>query len=359
MIVAVVVAAFVVVADRVTLGYYAISPGQAEDVSGLVHVPAGLAHHVVGRVLLTDVELTQVTLLNALPNVLSSDTDLVPSAEVLGPYTPPAQLDAQGFLEMAQSQAAAKAVALTTLGYHVGSTDAGTLVFSVVPGSPASGALQVAQIVTAVDGRPTPTACTFVAALHDLAAGTRVRLAVEQSTVTPQAVLRPGPTVVRTVTLARPRPGTGASGCPGVEGPPRGFLGVSVETQEDFTYPFPVHVSTTEIGGPSAGLAMTLGIIDKLGGGRLTGGRAVAATGTIDPSGAVGDVSGVPQKTVAVEQAGATTFLVPPQELAAARSKATSTLRVLPVSSLRQALTDLVRLGGHLPPGALARAPAG
>ena len=60
----------------------------------------------------------------------------------------------------------------------------------------------------------------------------------------------------------------------------------------------------------------------------------------------MGDVGGVAQKTIAVERAGATVFFVPPQELAAARSKATPQLHVYAVSTLHQALGILERLGG-------------
>ena len=91
-------------------------------------------------------------------------------------------------------------------------------------------------------------------------------------------------------------------------------MGIVPQDQVDYAYPFPISIDVTDIGGPSAGLAMTLGVIDTLSGGRLTGGRTVAATGTMDSDGHVGDVGGVPQKTVAVENAGATIFLVPPQE---------------------------------------------
>ena len=128
-------------------------------------------------------------------------------------------------------------------------------------------------------------------------------------------------------------------------------------TQPSYKLPFTVKINADNIGGPSAGLAFTLAIIDSLSGGELTGGRIVAATGTIDPDGSVGDVGGVAQKTVAVERAGATLFLVPDQELAVARSKATSSLTVLGVSSLQQALDDLARHGGKL--GAAAVGAAG
>ena len=113
----------------------------------------------------------------------------------------------------------------------------------------------------------------------------------------------------------------------------------------------------TNIGGPSAGLAMTLGVIDALTSGSVTGGHTVAATGTIDSQGDVGDVGGVAQKTVAVENAGATIFLVPPQEYKAALSKIRPGLQVYAVSTLDQALQVLAAHGGKVPPAPAATSP--
>jgi PDZ domain-containing protein len=126
-------------------------------------------------------------------------------------------------------------------------------------------------------------------------------------------------------------------------------LGIAPQTQQNWSFPVKVTVHTQDIGGPSAGLAMTLGIIDKLSSGRLTGDRTVAATGTIDPQGDVGDVGGVAQKTIAVERAGATVFFVPPQELSAARSKDIPSLHIYAVSSLDQVMKILEKLGGNVP----------
>ena len=343
----------VVVASRIELPYYAITPGDASAVDPRVHVPADLAHPVRGKVLLTDVLLSRVSLLDYLPYRLSSDTAVVPAAQVLGPATPPDQLTAQGYLEMAQSRAAAKAAALRWLGYPVPSQDGGTLVVAVQPGSPAASALRVAEMVKAVGSTPTPNSCAFIGALHGYSPGDRVTLSVEQSTVTSNAVLVPGKVVQETVRLGRAPPGSGVPDCPGITTPGKAFLGVEIETQQDFSFPIAVTVDTSNIGGPSAGLAMTLGIIDKLYGGDLTGGTTVAATGTIDPSGNVGDVGGVAQKTIAVERAGARDFLVPPQEYKVALAKATRSLRVYAVSTLSQALKVLSKLGGHVPAAAV------
>jgi Lon-like protease len=129
------------------------------------------------------------------------------------------------------------------------------------------------------------------------------------------------------------------------------------QTQMTFTLPFNVNIDVGDIGGPSAGLALTLGLLGILSGADLTGGHRVAATGTINLDGTVGDVGGVAQKTVAVRKAGAQVFFVPPQELKTAQSEAGS-MKVDAVSTLQQALSDLQALGGHLPAAVIAHSEA-
>lgn len=353
MAVVLVIVVLVVVASRIDLGYYVLTPGEAQPVGPLVRVPPSKAHPIHGPVLLTDVYESRVTLLSYLPDRLDSDAQLVPVTAVLGGYTPPSELTAEGFLEMAQAQSAAKAAAFRRLGYHVPVHQDGTLVFSVAAGAPASSVLEVGQIVEAVNGIATPGVCAFEQALGPYGPGDTVRLSVEKSRVTSTAAIMPGPTVVEEVRLGRrpsSLPAPSAGGCPGNHPPSRGYLGVEVETYQRFSYPFPVSIDTSEIGGPSAGLAMALTIVDKLSSGHMTGGRTVAATGTIDPQGAVGQVGGVAQKTVAVERAGATVFLVPPGQYATARSKAGPSLHVYQVATLDQALSVLHGLGGQIPP---------
>src|SRR5205085_9130207 len=91
----------------------------------------------------------------------------------------------------------------------------------------------------------------------------------------------------------------------------KGRKGIGVELSPRFTFPVKVSVDTTNIGGPSAGLAMTLAILDDLTPGNLTGGARVAVTGTIDPNGNVGEIGGIEQKAVAARAAGVTLFIVP------------------------------------------------
>jgi PDZ domain-containing protein len=109
-----------------------------------------------------------------------------------------------------------------------------------------------------------------------------------------------------------------------------------------------VTLKLADVGGPSAGLLFSLGIVDKLdgdgSGGDLTGGRVVAGTGTIDPDGKVGAVGGVSLKTQAAHRDGATVFLVPKAECSDAKAELPKGLRLIPVTTLQGAVNALVDL---------------
>jgi PDZ domain-containing protein len=338
------------VLGRWNVNYYAITPGDATPVASFIQVPAKLDHPLIGKILLTDVFVQQLTALSYLQDrYLSSDDEVISSADLLGPSTPEDQFVDQGYLEMSQAQSAATAAALTHLGYSISAQNAGALIYGIAAGSPAARDLKVAQVITAVNTTSTPTDCALVNALHGLAPGSAVNLTVEESFINNAGDFVAGPTAKKTVTLGTPPKGLKDTGCGEAPIVPTAYLGIQPETQYTWNFPVKVKVHTADIGGPSAGLSMTLGIIDKLSGGRLTGNRIVAATGTIDAQGDVGDVGGVAEKTIAVERAGATVFFVPPQELAAAKSKDTPQLHVYAVSTLDQALAILKRLGGQVP----------
>jgi PDZ domain-containing protein len=116
-----------------------------------------------------------------------------------------------------------------------------------------------------------------------------------------------------------------------------------------------VSLKLADIGGPSAGLLFSLGIIDKLHGdgkgGDLSGGRTIAGTGTISPDGTVGAVGGVSLKAQAARRDGATVFLVPKAECTDARAELPQGLRLVPVTTLKGAVDALTALehGGSVP----------
>ncbi|MFG2560839.1 S16 family serine protease [Streptomyces sp. NPDC048496] len=109
-----------------------------------------------------------------------------------------------------------------------------------------------------------------------------------------------------------------------------------------------VTLHLADVGGPSAGLFFALGIVDKLdgngSGGDLTGGRAVAGTGTIEADGTVGAVGGVSLKTQAARRDGATVFLVPKAECKEAGAELPKGLKLIPVTTLKSAVSSLTAL---------------
>ena len=120
--------------------------------------------------------------------------------------------------------------------------------------------------------------------------------------------------------------------------------------------PFELDIDTGSIGGPSAGLAFTLTLIDELTPGELTGGRSVAVTGTIELDGTVGPIGGLRQKASAVAQSGVEVFIVPAAQgeadIEAARLAGGDDLVIITVSTLDEALEVLEELGGDPLPAA-------
>jgi Lon-like protease len=115
-----------------------------------------------------------------------------------------------------------------------------------------------------------------------------------------------------------------------------------------------ITIDTESIGGPSAGLAFTLTMIDQLSEGDLLGGKRVAVTGTININAQVGPIGGLSSKASAVLQSGAKYFLVPtaqgPDDIAKAREVVGDGVEIIPVATLDEALAALKRIGGEALP---------
>ena len=317
--------------------------------------------------MLVDVELTPLRAIQWLYYELDSAATIVPSSSLLGPETT-AQYNTEGVIDMSDAQQAAVVVALRQLGYHLSVTPSGALLYALLPGSPAEASLLVGDVVTSVDGTPVRTALDLGDALAGRHPGETVSLGLRSYPHAHQELvtLRLGewhwgagqtldcvPTSRHTtepVALLVER--EGEIGLPGKneKGRPVACLGVlDVETAWRTGHlPLGVDLSSEGIVGPSAGLAFTLGLIEKLDRGDLTGGHLVAATGTMSITGQVGAIGGIQQKTIAVRNAGGYLFLVPPANYATAKQYAGSSLKVFAVSTIGQAISVLERYGGRL-----------
>ncbi len=340
----------IVVLHSWNLNEYALTPGDATPVAPLVKIDGvGTAKHH-DKIMLTDVYLSSLNAWQWLTLHFSSHVQFVGADQLVEPGVPTDELGAQGYLEMSDSKQAAEVAAFNALGWRTPATATGAIVNAVSAPSPARTAgLHVADEIVAVNGTSVTSTCALIRAVHDVAPGTKERLTVERAKISPTGIITyraPSTvTLIAGVTPASMVP----SGCAGVTGVSKSWLGVGLEDGNSYSLPAKVTIDTQNIGGPSAGLAMTLTLIDKLSKNSISGNRPIAATGTMDVHGNVGDVGGVAEKTVAVQRAGAKYFFVPQVEVATAKAAAAPGLTIVGVTTLRQALRDLRKIGGEAP----------
>jgi PDZ domain-containing protein len=241
---------------------------------------------------------------------------------------------------MDQSQNDAKYVALTRLGYTVPTNPVQVRVVEVCRDAPAHGKLQTGDQVLAVDGTTVSNAADVGSLVREHRPGDRVAVTYDRNGTT------------RTTTITAGRFAPDGRTCLPAGGSTAGSICLGVSSQEFVTYQFPINVKidTQLVGGPSAGLAFTLAIIDDLTPGSLTGGTQVAVTGAIRPDGIVDEVGGVEQKAITARTNGVQLMIVPKGEVADARRGA-GDVRVVGVTNVEQALDALHRQGGvEVPP---------
>jgi Lon-like protease len=221
--------------------------------------------------------------------------------------------------EMSRSQEIAAAVALDELGYDVEATPVGVLVSQVIPDTPAAGKLEPTDVIVTLDGKRVRTVDELRRHLARTMPGESVDVTVRRGDELKRFSVG---------TYARP------------EEPNRALMGVGVEQAAEIDLPIDVRIETGDVGGPSAGLAFALDLVDELGQ-DLDRGRKIAVTGEIELDGDVAPVGGLEQKTIGARRSGVDVFLVPAGENAAEARKYAGDMRVVPVRSFQQALRAL------------------
>jgi PDZ domain-containing protein len=310
--------------------YVVLQPGQTYDTLGvdgsdreIILIDGTETSESAGQLRFLTVEVVggrnEISLLEAVLGWVMDDKAVVPRDWVYPPDETPEESHRRNAEDFANSLSAAQQAALGYLGYP-----RAVAVREVQETSPNAHLLKVGDVITAVDGVPITDADTLLSAIRDKPAGSTLTF----------ALTRDGePLTVEVVTTADE------------EGVPRVGFAIEVRSAAPFTITIPIE----GIGGPSAGLMMALGIVDKLVPEDLTGGLIIAGTGAIDYNGTVGAVGGVPQKIIAADRAGATVFLTPRDNCAEAVSNARPGLLLVQVDSLESALAALETLRGGAP----------
>lgn len=305
--------------------YVVLHPGPTENTIGafngtdVIVIDGHETYPTEGNLNLTTVSVTtqdrKMYLIEALQGWLNPEDAVVPRESVYPADSSPDEVRARNAEQMVTSQQSAIAAALRELDIPIAER---VFVDSITEGAPALGKLEAGDAILAVDGEEVATGDDVV----------RLITAHQPGEVAQFTVERAGDQLdVDVETTAAADDG-------------RAVVGISAKVGFDF--PFDVEVTLgEEIGGPSAGLMFALGIVDKLTPGPITGGAFIAGTGTIEPDGRVGEIGGIQQKIAGAHDAGATAFLVPAANCAAAVEADVSGIQLVKVETLADAVDSV------------------
>ena len=326
--------AAVLVAVLVPVPYVILTPGPTLNTLGksssgqpLISITGRQTYPTTGHLNMVTISYeggpgVDLNVFEALRAWLDSSEAVVPSSELFPPGQTAQQTQAQDTEQMASSQELATAAALTQL--HI-PYQTNVEVLSTLAGYPASKVLKAGDVIESVDGKPVTGETSLSSMITAHPAGTTVQL----------QVLRKGQTL--TIPVASKEA--------------NGSAVIGVQVQEQYKFPFTVNITVGDIGGPSAGMMFALGIIDKLTTDNLTGGKFIAGTGEITAAGQVQPIGGIQQKMVGARAAGATVFLAPAGNCSDVAGAIPSGLKVVKVSTLAQAVSDLeaIKAGQPVP----------
>ena len=299
-------------------------PDNAHPLAGLVKVPDAKKQDDGGGIFYVDVLLKRASLLESLvPAVRPDGADLIPAGDIVEPGISEQQRFELERADMRVSQVIASTVALRQLGYRVPIRPGGLRVVAVTSDSHAVGLLKSGDVIVSADGKP-------VRARNDL----RLILAAKKPGDVVELGIRRGKELlmlsIRTTSdKAEPK---------------RPIIGVLPSQAINVRFPFPIRFNLGQVGGPSAGLAFALELLE-LRGRDVDHGYKVAATGVIGLDGSVTKIGGIKQKTIGARKSHVDVFLVPVDgDNAKDAKRYAHGLRIIPVKSFQQALHALATL---------------
>ena len=298
---------------------YIFLPNRAHPVAPLVEVEGG-KDPKKGGIFFVDVLVRKATLIERLFPSLREGATVVPAEQVRPPGVSESQRRNEELQEMQMSQQVAAAVALRELGYKVVAKPIGARIEFVDPEAPAAGKLLPGDVVTSAGGKPVKAPAGLRRAIRENGTERDISLVVTRGDEQAEVSVRPT---------------RGPQGTP--------MIGVIVSQAADIKLPVDVEIDTKGVGGPSAGLAFALDLMEELGR-DVDHGNRVAVTGALELDGTVGEIGGVKQKTIGVERAGIKVFLVPAGDNATEAKRYADGIRIVPVTSFQQALRSLATL---------------
>jgi Lon-like protease len=299
-------------------------PDNAHPLANLVQVPNAKPDADGGGIYYVDVLLNRASLLESyIPYIRPEGSDLIDRSQVVEPGISDQESRNLDLATMKVSQEVASVVALRELGYRVPISPGGVRVVAVTSGSHAGGVVRPGDVIVAANGKKVRTRTDLAAVLAGINPGGKVKITVR----------RGGKKLTFSIRTTAD-----------TQNPKRTIIGVLPIQALSVRLPFPIKFNLRKVGGPSAGLAFALELLEKKGR-DVDHGHKVAATGEIQLNGSVTRIGGIKQKTIGARKSHVDVFLVPVDGDNAREAKRYADgLRIIPVKSFQQALQALATL---------------
>lgn len=252
---------------------------------------------------------------DAVRSLWDSAIYIIPTSFLFPPDTDPGAVRDESQIQFASAESSAIGAAFRYLEIPV--REFTSLVY-VDDLSPNAKLLKVGDQLISADGQSISTIAEFAAVMATKEVGDKVAVVLKRGADEKKLTL---------TTYAR-------------EGETKPRIGVVLLT--DFDPPMKVTFALSGVGGPSAGLAFALAIVDRLDGSDLMKKRSVAVTGEIDSDGTVGAIGGLPQKMASAVRDGSRLMLIPRENCPLNPDVIPAELTVVPVRTLAEAV-DVLR----------------
>ncbi|GAA1480748.1 PDZ domain-containing protein [Gordonia sinesedis] len=315
----------IVAGSIVQVPFVALGPGPTLNTLGttdsgkrVVAISGTQTDPTTGNLNLTTVSVNDgLSLFQAIGMWLSGTYALQPRDQLYPPDQTTQEVQRENQQQMSNSEATATAAALRYL-----QRPTKLVAETVAPNGPAGKVLRNGDQIVRVAGTPVTTSEELQKAIRAQRPGQTI----------PVEVISDGtPRTVEVTLGARPDDQAVA------------YIGITPEVV-NADPALKVDYNVGDIGGPSAGMMLSLAVIDQLSPGELTGGKFIAGTGTITDDGDVGPIGGITHKTRAARDAGASVFLVPSANCSEATSDAPDGLQLVKVTTLRSAVDALTAI---------------
>jgi len=319
----------------VPIPYYIEQPGSTINLKDLITVN-NKEDTQAGSFSLTSVGIRRATVATALISKFSAFDELLSEKDLMGSASSEEYNQIQQYyMQSAQNNAAEQALKLAGMDYSM--KYKGVYVMSVEKNSSFYGVIQIGDTVTGVDGKSFESSQAFMSYVQSQKVGQTMTVSYTHNNETKTASGK----LIELSTTKKAR------------------IGISLVDHTEIESDQAIDFHVENIGGPSAGLMFTLEIYQQLTGKDLRHGKVIAGTGTIDETGTVGRIGGIDKKVASASNEGVEIFFAPDDEITDAEKKAdptiqtnyeeakaaakklNTTMKIVPVKTLKDAIDYL------------------